>query len=1012
MLDMDLDLEADLGVDTVKQAETFAAVRAAYDIPREEKLRLRDFSTLARVVQFVYDHRPDLVPAPVAPPPPAPVSAPAAAAPEVAAPADDPVKATVLAIVAEKTGYPPDMLDMDLDLEADLGVDTVKQAETFAAVRAAYDIPREEKLRLRDFSTLARVVQFVYDHRPDLARARAVPAPPVPAPAPVAAPAPATVIPRRVPVPVLRPSLDRCKPTGVTLAAGSRVVVMLDEGGVGQSLVRALEGLGVETLVLEAAPEPADLVQRLTDFGAQGPVHGVYWLPALDAEPALVDLDLAAWRAALVVRVKLLAHAMRALYAHVSGPGTFLVSATRLGGCHGYDDAGATAPMGGAVAGFTKAFQRERAGALVKVVDFAAGHDAAGVAAALIDETQRDPGAVEIGYQGGERWSVGLAELPVADGQPGLALGKDSVFVVTGAAGSIVAAIVADLAAASGGAFHLLDLAPAPVAADPDLARYEQGDREALKRDLFDRLKARGERATPAIVEKQLAALERASTALSAIRAVEAAGGVARYHQVDLRDPVAVGGALDAVRAAHGRVDVLLHAAGLEISRTLPDKDQREFDLVFDVKADGWHNLLRGLGDLPLGAAVVFSSIAGRFGNGGQTDYSAANDLLCKMVSSFRTTRPGARGIAIDWTAWAGIGMATRGSIPKMMEAAGIDMLPPEVGVPFIRRELTEGGTRGEVVVAGRLGALLRDLDPTGGADPARLAPAAPGPMIDAFVAASPIGGFVAEVTLDPAAQPFLHDHRIDGTPVLPGVMGMEAFAEVAAAAAPGWHVVGIEDMRFDAPFKLYRDEPRRAVVRAVVRRAGDGLLAECQLIGTRLLSGRAEAQETVHFTGRVRLARDVAAPRTGALPGETRAPDAVAADIYRFYFHGPAYRVLDGVWTEGGRAVGRMSATLPPNHAPEGAPTVLEPRLLELIFQTAGIWEERATGRLALPQRVGRVDLFARAAGSAELYAVTHAAGEGFDAEVRDETGRVILALSGYRTVALPAAALTSEAQ
>ena len=46
----------------------------------------------------------------------------------------------VLAIVAEKTGYPPDMLDMDLDLEADLGVDTVKQAETFAAVREAYGI--------------------------------------------------------------------------------------------------------------------------------------------------------------------------------------------------------------------------------------------------------------------------------------------------------------------------------------------------------------------------------------------------------------------------------------------------------------------------------------------------------------------------------------------------------------------------------------------------------------------------------------------------------------------------------------------------------------------------------------------------------------------------------------------------------------------------------------------------------------------------------------------------------
>ena len=123
---------------------------------------------------------------------------------------------------------------------------------------------------------------------------------------------------------------------------------------------------------------------------------------------------------------------------------------------------------------------------------------------------------------------------------------------------------------------------------------------------------------------------------------------------------------------------MLLHAGGLEISHFLPEKSTDEFDLVFDVKADGWFHLLRAFGDTPIATAVVFSSIAGRFGNGGQTDYSAANDLLCKSVSSMRSNRPGTRGVAIDWTAWADIGMASRGSIPKMMALAGIDMLPPD----------------------------------------------------------------------------------------------------------------------------------------------------------------------------------------------------------------------------------------------------------------------------------------------------------------------------------------------
>ena len=166
MLDMDLDLEADLGVDTVKQAETFAAVREAYDIQRQDNLRLRDFPTMRHVVGFVLSNRPEFAPSPAVPAsasqarptaapasasqghaptalaaalPAAAVSPPGASGPSVPAaiPASgsDAGAAKVLQIVAEKTGYPPDMLDMDLDLEADLGVDTVKQAETFAAVR-------------------------------------------------------------------------------------------------------------------------------------------------------------------------------------------------------------------------------------------------------------------------------------------------------------------------------------------------------------------------------------------------------------------------------------------------------------------------------------------------------------------------------------------------------------------------------------------------------------------------------------------------------------------------------------------------------------------------------------------------------------------------------------------------------------------------------------------------------------------------------------------------------------
>jgi acyl transferase domain-containing protein/NAD(P)-dependent dehydrogenase (short-subunit alcohol dehydrogenase family) len=1032
MLDLDLDLEADLGVDTVKQAEMFAAIREIYNIPRDENRKLRDFPTLAHVIRFVYTMRPDLASAPPSLPTtselPSPVPTPVAAQETT----DDPIKEKILEIAAEKTGYPKDMLDLDLDLEADLGIDTVKQAEMFASVRAAFNIPRDENRKLRDFPTLAHVIRFAHDMQEGLAGTPAplssaiqgeeqrlahsassasMPAIPHAGHPVLASLDAANGIPRRVPVPNLRPPLTLCKPTGVALGAGRRVVLMPDKRGVGEALTQRLQNLGVEVLWIENAPDADALTNRVKGWLAAGSVHGVYWLPALDYEGHLNDMDLATWHEAVWARLKSLYTTMRILYEQIAQPNTFLVSATQLGGQHGYDEAGAVAPLGGAVVGFTKTYKRERMDALVKAVDFEPDRQASEVAEILIEETLRDPGAVEIGHKSGLRWTVGLQEQPAADGQPGLTLHKDTVFLITGAAGSIVSAITADLAAASGGTFYLLDLVPEPDPDNPDLKRFVS-DKEGLKRDLFARIQARGERATPALVEKELAALERAQAAQSAIDAVRTAGGTAYYFSVNLTDADAVARVINQVRERSGRIDVLLHAAGIERSHFLPDKDPHEFDLVFDVKCDGWFNLLRAIGDMSLGAAVAFSSIAGRFGNGGQADYSSANDLLCKITSSFRTTRPATRGIVIDWTAWGGIGMATRGSIPKMMELAGIDMLPPEAGIPLIRRELTAGRTCGEIVVGERLGILLNEWDATGGLDTTALEASgemllpAQGPMVGSVAAVGLHCGLTIETALDPTIQPFLHDHQIDGTPVLPGVMGIEAFAEAAQWMLPGWHVDAVEEVNFLAPFKFYRNEPRTATIHAVIRPQGDARVADCRLVGHRQLPNQTEPQATTHFAARVRLTKRPPEVVAGSVPGAPTGSIVEAADVYRLYFHGPAYQVLGRAWRDGNQIVGLMAQGLPSHHHPSERSMLMAPRLIELCFQTAGLWEMGVQGRLGLPQHVHRACLL-RAPELAEgrLYAVvTPDPDQGsFDAEVLDAKGNRYVHLSGYRTVALP---------
>jgi hypothetical protein len=406
-----------------------------------------------------------------------------------------------------------------------------------------------------------------------------------------------------------------------------------------------------------------------------------------------------------------------------------------------------------------------------------------------------------------------------------------------------------------------------------------------------------------------------------------------------------------------------------------------------------------------LGAAVVFSSVAGRFGNTGQTDYSAANDLLCKMTSSLRGARPATRGIAIDWTAWGGIGMATRGSIPAMLAQAGIDLLPPEAGIPVVRRELTSGATRGEIVVAGRLGMMLVEPDPTGGLNAAAIG-ALRGVMLGRVTGMGIHTGLTVETDLDPQRQPFLFDHRIAGTPVLPGVMGIEALAEAARILYPDLEIGAIEDVSFLVPFKFHRDQPRKLTLHAELGTEAGVVVARCRLIGSRILHGRTEPEVTTHFTARVRLvAKPAVKNERRKVPRLGNGKKVAAGDIYRIYFHGPAYQVMESAWRSGDEFVGRFAASLPANHDPQDLPLLAAPRLLELCFQTAGLAELAEDAKMGLPSTVGRIELLrGETAPPPEAFAaVTRKAGGVFDGQVVDDKGNVILRIEDYRTAAVP---------
>jgi hypothetical protein len=263
---------------------------------------------------------------------------------------------------------------------------------------------------------------------------------------------------------------------------------------------------------------------------------------------------------------------------------------------------------------------------------------------------------------------------------------------------------------------------------------------------------------------------------------------------------------------------------------------------------------------------------------------------------------------------------------------------------------------------------------------------------------------------LDPNEQPFLYDHSIAGTPLLPGVMGTETFAQLATAFAPGFRVAAIRNEHFYRAFKFHQMEPQTLYLGATITPAEEGgLVAHCSL-KSRSKSGKESVRERerIHFTADVHLTREqLDKPSTSFAPPLTEEMPIAGEQIYKIYFHGPAYKVLDRVQVSGDRAIGLMAESLPPDTEPVDAAALIAPRLLELCFQTVGVWEIKTRGTVALPSAVGVIRTYRQPSDADDklLYALVEAMNDGrqFDAQVVDEDGHLYLEVASYETVQLP---------
>jgi NAD(P)-dependent dehydrogenase (short-subunit alcohol dehydrogenase family) len=260
-------------------------------------------------------------------------------------------------------------------------------------------------------------------------------------------------------------------------------------------------------------------------------------------------------------------------------------------------------------------------------------------------------------------------------------LGRDSVVLLTGGARGITAAVAAALAAAGGCHLELVGRTPLPDGPpDPEVlaAEGESGLRRLLA--------GRGMRDPAAIggAARRLAAEREIHRSLE--RLAGAAASV-RYTALDVRDAEAVARHVADVRARHGRLDTIVHGAGLCEDRLIVDKTPESFTRVFRTKVDG-ARALAAAAPPDLAHLVLFGSVSGVFGNRGQADYSAANDALDTLARTWQG-RVARRVLSVDWGPWT-------------PEAGG--MVSEELAREYARRGV------GLIDAAGAVAALLAEL--------------------------------------------------------------------------------------------------------------------------------------------------------------------------------------------------------------------------------------------------------------------------------------------------------------
>ncbi|MEZ8429030.1 phosphopantetheine-binding protein [Vibrio cyclitrophicus] len=788
MLDLAMDMEADLGIDSIKRVEILGTVQDQLPtLPELNPEDLAECRTLGEIVDYMNSK--------LAPSSEAATVAPAAEVEAIVESASNDlnpahVQSTMMEVVADKTGYPAEMLDLAMDMEADLGIDSIKRVEILGTVQD--QLPTLPELNPEDLAECRTLGEIVTYMQSKLSAAAPVATAKAESVTPIAETATAELPPHNEVALKKLPAADKL----VDCFSKDACVVITDDGHNAGVLAEKLTANGIQVAVVRSAlsaasplnseiasytlnsVDDAGVTAVINDIEADlktsnkviaGFIHLQAIVDAKQSNEQAVNLN-ADSRASLTTAFLFAKHLNGQLNT-VSGRSVFF-TLSRIDGGFGYLDTKqlANAELNqAALSGLTKTLSHEWSNVFCRALDADASIDARHLAEAITGELfDIDTNTVEIGLSHAENGESGRATLIAAT--PGAAqtkntgaqLTKSDKVLVTGGAKGVTFECALTLAKQCKSHFILAGRSKHITSAE--LPQWAQGKQEKeLKPAAIAHLQATGDKPTPKKVDALLKPVLSSLEINAALAAFNEIGASAEYLSLDVSNHESVAKTL----ANFDGITGLIHGAGVLADKHIQDKTLDELNMVYGTKVGGLEAVLGGLDSSKLKLIAMFSSAAGFYGNTGQSDYSMSNEILNKAALQLSARNPQAKVMSFNWGPWDG-GMVNA-ALKRMFTERGVYVIPLQAGAELFSSQLLN-----ETGIQLLVGTSMQGSDNKEAAVKKLNAESV-------HLAKSPLNTSITVTRhLDPKALPFIQDHCIAGNPVLPTVCAIQWMREVA----------------------------------------------------------------------------------------------------------------------------------------------------------------------------------------------------------------------------------------